>query len=209
MSKKEICVLLSGLQSFESPDMLLEQYPTDSEVAGDALWFAHMLGDLDGKVVADLGAGTGILGLGTLVLGAKQAFLVDIDPKALEIAKMNKKGLEREIGHRLDAVFVNSDISSFDGSADIVFMNPPFGTKKENADSVFLMKAMGVAPIIYSFHKASTREFIDRLVDGNGFRKTHYREYDFPLKKSMPHHKQRIERIRVGLWRIEKKELKK
>ncbi|MFH0870238.1 MAG: METTL5 family protein [archaeon] len=204
MSKKEISVLLSRLQSFESPDMLLEQYPTDSEVAGDALWFANMLGDLDGKVVADLGAGTGILGLGALVLGAKKAYLVDIDPKALELAKANKRHLENEIGRNLNVVFVNSDISSFDSPADVVFMNPPFGTKKENADSVFLMKAMGIAPIIYSFHKASTKLFIDRLVDGNGFRKTHYREYNFPLKKSMPHHKQRIEHIRVGLWRIEK-----
>jgi len=209
MSKKELCVLLSKLQSFESPNMILEQYTTDSEVAGDALWFAHMLGDIDGRVMVDLGAGTGILGLGAVVLGAKKAHLVDIDSNALRLAKTNKKYLEKEIGHNLDVVFINSDISSFDSSADVVFMNPPFGTKKENADSIFLLKAMSIAPIIYSFHKASTRTFIDRLVESNGFMRTHYREYNFPLKRSMPHHKQRIEHIRVGLWRVERKALKK
>jgi putative methylase len=204
MAKKELCILLSKLRVFESPNMLLEQYPTDSEVAGDALWNAHMREDIKGKIVADLGAGTGILGLGACVLGAKKAVLVDSDKEALQIVNQNKILLEETLRTKFDIELINSDISSFQGTADVLFMNPPFGTKDEHADTNFLLRAFKIAPIIYSFHKASTKHYIDKLIKQNGFAVTHYVEYNFPLKKTMAHHKKRIERVRVGLWRMER-----
>ena len=90
MSKKELCILLSKLKVFVDPSIRLEQYPTDSDIAGDVLWFANMHGDIEGKTIADLGSGTGILGLGALLMGAKKAFLVDIDNKAMCLALNNK-----------------------------------------------------------------------------------------------------------------------
>ena len=43
-------------------------------------------------------------------------------------------------------------------SVDMVVMNPPFGTKQEGIDCVFLERAMRVARgEIYSMHKTSTR----------------------------------------------------
>lgn len=204
MSKKEVCILLSKLKVFEGPDVRLEQYPTDSEIAGEALWFAFMQGDIEKRVVADLGSGTGILGLGALLLGAKKAFLVDIDTNAMGLAMANQEFLEKETGKKLCACFSAGDINVFDEKADVVIMNPPFGTKNEKADTMFLMKAMNLANTIYSFHKASTKDYIDRLVADNGFTTTHYKEYDFPLKQSMEHHKRRVEKIKVGLWRIKK-----
>ena len=45
--------------------------------------------DLQGKTVLDVGCGSGILGLSALLLGAKRAELVDIDPQAAEIAAHN------------------------------------------------------------------------------------------------------------------------
>ncbi|HJX05942.1 MAG TPA: METTL5 family protein [Candidatus Nanoarchaeia archaeon] len=204
MTKKQLSILLSRLKAFDKPEMKLEQHPTDSEIAGEVLWNAFMQEDVKGKVIADLGCGTGVLGLGALLLGAKKAFLVDIDAEAVEIAMQNKDFLEKETGQRLDAVFSAGDIGVFDEKADVVIMNPPFGTKNENIDTVFLLKAMSLARIIYSFHKASTKNFIDRLISESNFETTHYQEYDFPLKMSMPQHKKRIERIRVGLWRMKK-----
>ena len=204
MSKKEISILLSKLKVFDDPSMRLEQYPTDPEIAGEALWFAFMQGDIKGKVIADLGSGTGILGLGALVLGAKKAFLVDIDTKAMELAMKNKGFLEQETGKEFEAVFSAGDINVFDEKADVVIMNPPFGTKNEKADTMFLLKALGVADVVYSFHKASTKDYIDKLINENSRSITHYQEYDFPLKQSMPQHKKRIERIKVGFWRLEK-----
>ena len=204
MTKKEISILLSKLEVFKEPSLRLEQYPTDPEIAGDALWFAYMQRDIEGKVITDLGSGTGILGLGALVLGAKKAFLVDIDAKAMGLAMRNKGFLEEETGKKLDATFAAGDVNYFDERADVVIMNPPFGTKNEKADTLFLMKAMNIANTIYSFHKASTKAYIDKLVGDNGFKSTHYQEYDFPLKQSMPRHKKRVEKIRVGLWRLVK-----
>ncbi|KYK26036.1 hypothetical protein AYK26_01150 [Euryarchaeota archaeon SM23-78] len=198
--------MLSKLKVFEEPCIRLEQYPTDPEIAGETLWFAHMQGDIKDKVIADLGSGTGILGLGALVLGAKKAFLIDIDTKAMELAMKNKAFLEQETGLELDASFTAGDIEVFDAQADIVIMNPPFGTKNQKIDTVFLLKAMSIAKVIYSFHKASTKEYIDKLVKDNGFTTTHYNEYDFPIKQSMAQHKKKIERIKVGMWRIKKNE---
>jgi putative methylase len=205
MTKKELSILLSRLKVFDKPELKLEQYPTDSEIAGDCLWFACMQGDIKNKTIADLGSGTGILGLGALILGAKKAFLVDIDANAMELAMKNKEFLEKETGTKLNATFLAGDVNIFDKKVDVIIMNPPFGTKKENTDTAFLLKAMNAADIIYSFHKASTKNYIDRLVRESEFKTTHYNEYDFPLKMSMEHHKKRIERIRVGLWRMKKR----
>jgi putative methylase len=204
MSKKEICIILSKLALFENPIMHSEQYATDSETAGDALWKAHMLGDIEGKTILDLGAGTGILGLGACLLGAKKAILVDKDASALKIAKENKSLLEDESGEVYNVEFVNSDVSDVSVLCDVVFMNPPFGTKDEHADTNFLLRAFRLAPIIYSFHKASTKHYIDKLAKQNGFAVTHFIEYGLLLKKTMAHHKKRIERVHVGLWRMKK-----
>ena len=206
MTKKELCIALSRLRMFENPEVRSEQYSTDSEVAGDALWKAHMLGDIDGKAVVDLGAGTGILGLGACFLGAKKAFLVEKDKAALEIAAENKKLLEKEAGRKLNADMINEDVFAFEKQADVVFMNPPFGTKDAGADTRFLLLAFKLAPVVYSFHKSSTRKYIDKLASENGFFVTHYFEYDFPLKNTMAFHRKRIERVRVGFWRMEKKQ---
>ena len=206
MTKKELSILLSKLKIFDNPSMKLEQHPTDSEVAGEVLWAAMMQGDIQGEVVADLGCGTGILGLGALLLGAKKAFLIDIDAEAVELAMQNKAFLEGEIGQKINAVFSAGDIGVFDKKVDVVIMNPPFGTKNENIDTIFLLKAMDVAKVIYSFHKVSTKQYIDQLISESSFETTHYVEYDFPLKMSMPHHRKKIERIKVGLWRIQKKQ---
>lgn len=205
MTKKELSILLSRLKVFDKPEMKLEQHPTDSEIAGDALWFAFMQGDIKGKVIADLGCGTGILGLGALLLGAKKIFLVDIDAEAVEVAMQNKAFLEKETGKKLNAVFSAGDVNVFDEKVDVVIMNPPFGTKNKNIDTAFLLKAMDIANVIYSFHKASTKAYIDALISESKFETTHYQEYDFPLKMSMAHHTKKIERIKVALWRIKKK----
>ena len=80
-------MILSKMEGFSQPDPAKEQYKTDSEIAATILWNAFMQGDIKDKVVADLGAGTGVLGLGALALGAKFVFLVELDETALEIAR--------------------------------------------------------------------------------------------------------------------------
>lgn len=45
--------------------------------------------DLRGKTVLDYGCGSGILGIAALLLGAKEAWMIDIDPQALAATQSN------------------------------------------------------------------------------------------------------------------------
>ncbi|MDI6738381.1 MAG: methyltransferase, partial [Nanoarchaeota archaeon] len=133
MNKRELAIILSKLDFSKDKQVKLEQYQTDSEIAGEALWNAFMLGDIEDKAIADFGCGNGILGIGALLLGAKKAVLVDIDKNSIEAAKENVKKAAKEAGGKLNALLENKDISKVKGRFDTVLQNPPFGTKKEHA----------------------------------------------------------------------------
>ena len=70
-SKKDLEIILSTLKGFERPKPELEQYTTPSSLAAELLWQAYIDGNIEGKIVVDLGCGTGILALGAAILGAK------------------------------------------------------------------------------------------------------------------------------------------
>src|SRR3989344_2106994 len=95
-SKAGLARILSGLRMFDEAKVRLEQYTTDGETAADILWNMYILGDIDGKVIVDLGTGTGVLGIGAGLLGAKRVILVDIDKTALNIAKENISKVKSE-----------------------------------------------------------------------------------------------------------------
>src|SRR3989344_9496721 len=93
-SKSRLAIELSKLKVFEQPDLATEQYPMDSEHGAEVLWDAYFKGDIENKTVADLGCGTGILGIGALLLGARLTYFVDSDEEAIKIAKENLKKFE-------------------------------------------------------------------------------------------------------------------
>jgi len=106
--KKHLAMALSRLRGFPEPKPELEQYRTPGNVAAELLWLAHSLGDIEGKTIADLGAGTGVLSIGACLLGAKKVYAVEVDETALEVARENASSLG------IDCIeFVNSDVSSF------------------------------------------------------------------------------------------------
>jgi len=199
MTKKELAITLSKLDVFSSVEIKSEQYPTDSEIAADILWFASLNDDIEGKIIADLGAGTGILGIGCLLMGAKKVFFVEKDKEAVKVLERNLKFVDKN-----NFKIINSDITYFNKKVDVVVQNPPFGTKDKHADVRFLEKATTLSNIVYSFHKSETKNFIDKKIEELKFKMTHYFEFDFPIKHSMKHHRKKIERIRVGCWRIKK-----
>lgn len=50
--------------------------------------------------------------------------------------------------------------------ADVVIMNPPFGTKRKGVDMDFLRVAFAISKgSIYSLHKTSTRQHIQRIAE--------------------------------------------
>lgn len=205
MSKSSLAIILSGLDGFESPKVREEQYPTDSEIAASVLWNACLIGDIKGKTIADLGCGTGILGIGALLLGANKVIFIDSDKNALETAKNNTSKLKSE-GYGLGKVkFKSQDIAYLkEARTDVVIQNPPFGTKIKHSDIVFLEKALETASVVYSFHKSESKGFLERFSAGKSAKITHIWSFKFPLKAAFSFHRRQIYRIDVSCFRFEK-----
>ena len=67
---------ISKMNGFKSPIIELEQYTTQGSLAARWIRLAKDMGDMQtGCTVADLGCGTGVLGLGALFCGASAAAL--------------------------------------------------------------------------------------------------------------------------------------
>jgi putative methylase len=204
ITKSKLAIILSKLNSFCKPKVRDEQYITDSEIAAEVLWNAYNLNDIDRKVIADFGAGTGILGIGALILGAKEIYFVDSDKNALEIAKNNLNLIKSEFNIRGKTKFIYNNINDFEGKTDVVIQNPPFGIKNKHADKVFLEKAFKIAKIIYSLHKSETKRFVRAISNDYGFDISHVWNYEMPLKASYVFHKKRIKRIKVSWFRLKR-----
>ncbi len=70
MRLRTLEIALEGLEGFGKPDARMEQYLTPAPLAARLLHHAHLLGDIEGKAVCDLGCGTGVLACGAILLGA-------------------------------------------------------------------------------------------------------------------------------------------
>ena len=203
VSKSSLAVILSNIEDFHEPKVRLEQYLMDSEIGAYVLWSAYLLGDIESKSIADLGCGTGILGIGATILGARYVFFVDSDKKALKIVKDNIWKLKSE-GYDLENVdIICSDIRKLSMKTDVVIQNPPFGTKVKHSDIVFLKKAMEISPIVYSFHKSENKIFLEQFCVKNDAKITHAWDFRFPLKARFIFHRRRIKRINVSCFRFE------
>ncbi|MBS3104974.1 methyltransferase [Candidatus Woesearchaeota archaeon] len=205
MSKSRLAIALSGLKGFYEPKVRQEQYLMDSEIGASVLWNACLFGDIEGKVITDLGCGTGMLGIGALLLGANRVIFVDSDEKALETAKNNVSKVESE-GYSLGkSEFICKDIGKLELKADVVLQNPPFGTKMRHNDIFFLEKALKTAPVAYSFHKSETKAFLERFSAKINAKITHVWAFKFPLKATFSFHRRKIHRINVSCFRFEQK----
>jgi len=202
MTKKSLAIYLSGLEVFEKPDIKLEQYPTDSEIASSILWHAYMLGDIEGKRIVDLGAGTGILGIGAIFLGAKHVVFVETDEMAVKILKENLADMNNCETDMNKYKIVQDDALKYTLKADLVIQNPPFGTRQKHLDKEFLEHAMTLSPVVYSFHKTATLDYIKKLCAKNKFSITEEWDFNFPLRKTYSHQTKKIERVKVSCLRI-------
>lgn len=226
-SKSKLAVAISQLKGYEKPNIKLEQYQTDSEIAAEILWTAYMAGFIQEKRVLDLGAGTGILGIGAALLGASECILLDKDRLALKTAKQNIDDMaEKGILLNEEKIqLIESEVSDFDGYSnnydtsiiDTIVMNPPFGAQNKNADRQFLDKAMDIAEhtgkgnkctngtMIYSLHMAETKDFLISYCEKRGFACEAILQFNYPLKSSYSFHKKRIHNIEVICLKIYKK----
>lgn len=198
--KKHLELILEKAQGFPKPKEELEQYITPSDVAAELLWHAYISGRLQGRVVIDLGCGTGKLSLGAVELGARYVVCIDIDEEALSLAS---ETLNRTYGTPFD--ILASDVRStcpirWVGDCTVV-MNPPFGVKSPGADTDFLRVALSTCDTVYSIHKLSEGlpKVLDSLASEYGYDYGILKVFDFPIRYSMDKHRKRVHYVRSVL----------
>jgi len=202
-SKGALGIALSHIEPFNDPKVSAEQYMTDPEIGASVLWQLHMSENLQ-KVSVDLGCGTGLLGIGLLLLGAKKVHFVDSDVKVIAQAQQNLKKVKSEYLISGSYEFHCCDISEFSKSVSLVVQNPPFGVKVRYADREFLKKAVKISKVIYSFHKSESRKFIEKFSSENGFLLTNVFDFKWPLKASYSFHSHRLKYIPVSCFVLKK-----
>jgi len=204
-NKKALEIMLSACREFEKPVPELEQYATPSNIAAELLWTAFMDGNIGKKKVFDLGCGTGILGIGAALLGAKSVSGFDIDKNALKIAEENLKVLKEAEIPAGKMKFVAIDIRHIEERCDTVVMNPPFGVQTEHADKVFLEKAFRITKAVYSVHKGGSDKFLLSFANATNWSAIKLGESRFVIKKSMEFHEKAKYPVAVELWKFIKK----
>jgi putative methylase len=196
LSKRQLEILLGKVKILEKPSLKLEQYPVSSEAASELLYMAGFEhNDLEGRVI-DLGAGTGRLAIGAVLMGAKEVVGIDIDDQALAIAEANADAAGVQVE------WVQSDIEKVDGRFVAVIMNPPYGTRTSHADTQFLEKAFQLAPVVYSIHKSSTREFLFEFVTRSGWQVDQVRSMRMEIPHLFEFHEKKRATVEVDLYRI-------
>ena len=198
IKRKDLAIFLQKLDPLPSPKDVLEQYPVPAEIAAEALFRAYGHRDVWGRRVADLGCGNGVLAIGAAHLDASRVVALDLDEEALAVARSNAAR------HGLSITFTHGDVRDFDEAVDTVFMNPPFGGQRKHADRPFLEAALRNANVVYTFHHASTRRFVEREVNRLGATVRDRRTYKFPLPHLQPYHREHESEVEVAHYRIAK-----
>lgn len=191
--KKHLEMAIQKVPKHPNPKVDLEQYSTPATIAADLLWNVYSLGDIADKKVMDLGCGTGIFAIASKLLGAASAIGVDIDKDSTDLAS----------SYCGDVDFICSDICDLENDFDVdtIFQNPPFGSQKnakKGADLKFISKAIELSPkVLYSFHMASTEEFLISYFEKNDLEITHIFRYNFPIPKIYEFHTRESANVEV------------
>ncbi|KAL4229212.1 Methyltransferase-like protein 5 [Mactra antiquata] len=214
MKLKKLQEYLDDVDVFENPKVKLEQYPTTPHIAACMLHTIHTrYNDIEDKTILDLGCGCGILCIGAVMLGAKKVIGIDIDDDALEVCRHNIEEFEME-----NIEVEQHDIQSLDtkvmerlkGNIDSVIMNPPFGTKhNQGIDMTFVRKGLDIASVsVYTLHKTSTREYIEKKAADWGVEMEVLAELKFNIDNTLKFHKKQSVDIEVDFIRFSHKRTK-
>lgn len=198
MKKKELEILLQKVSLPNKPVPHLEQYMTPANIAADILFTAHLFGDIENKIIIDLGCGTGIFSVGAILTGAKKVIGIDVDKDIIKIAK------EYAEKNNLKIEFRVQDVKDVDIKCDTVIMNPPFGAQKSNqkADRKFIEKGFEISQTIYSLHLKKTIPFLEKMISSLNGEIIFQKDYDFPIKWMFDFHTKNTAKYDVTLLRI-------
>lgn len=195
--KKQLEIELSKIiDDFKEPKIKFEQYMTPPEIAAFMIHYAWMKGEIENKKIIDIGAGTGMLGIGAAFLGGNVT-MIEIDKDAYEILKNNVAKTDHEI--RL----INKNIFDFDFDEeyDTALINPPFGIKSENKDMDFIVEASKISKHIFSIHDGSESNInnIKSLFEKHNLKIIESLMMDFSLKSTYPWHEEKNKILKVML----------
>ena len=204
--KRTLETRLQVVEDFDDPTPALEQYRTPPDVAATLVHTAALQGDIENRLVVDLGCGTGMLALAAGMRNPSAVVGLDIDSTALERARRNES--------RIDPVtpvqWVRSDVESPPLCLSVssvpvtVLMNPPFGAQRgnEHADRAFLVTAGAIADVSYSIHNAGSADFIESFVTDTGGEVTHAFAAELDLPRSFDFHTEESKSLDVEVFRI-------
>ena len=195
ISRPELTRRLARLDGFEDPDPAREQVDTPPEAATELLMEAWARGDLVDRVVADLGAGPGRLGIGAALFGARRVLAVESDRAALAVAERNAQAE----GVRLE--LRPGEVGAFTDRVDTVVMNPPFGAQRRHADRDFWDAAFRCASrASYAFALGDSRTFIARRVVERSVPVVETHPVPWALTARFRHHRKPSVPLAVDLW---------
>ncbi|XP_075261690.1 rRNA N(6)-adenosine-methyltransferase METTL5-like [Convolutriloba macropyga] len=208
MKLKELQGLLQQIEDFQRPKIYLEQYMTPPELASQMVNSAVQFADLSsGCSVLDLGCGTGMLGIASVLCGADYVLGIDIDPEAIDVAWENSLEILEE--PRFDVLLADINCTEIfchmRSMFDVAVINPPFGTKTMHTDMKFLEVAAKVfaCKTIYSFHKSATREHVLKAGKALGYSRCEVvAKFRFPIYQKMRGHTKSCVDVDVDLFRF-------
>ena len=139
--------------NFPEPNFFLEQYTTSLDIL--KVYF-DLIPITQNQSILDLGIGTGLLSFMALKKGISEAIGIDIDLKALKVARKISKASNIKNLNLIHSSVEFLNLSKFKGHISGVIMNPPFGTKRKFLDFVFLKRAMQTNGWILTLHKKNS-----------------------------------------------------
>ena len=200
-SRKKLEIALSRVRGFSAPVRRLEQYVSDASSAAMMVHEAFIRGDVEGRVIADLGAGTGIIGIGAALLGAEKVYMIEVERAALSVLMENVKSFC--VTDRIEVV--GCDVREFNIRVNTVLMNPPFGKFLPGGDRLFLERAMQIADAVYTFTNYRSNPFVRNVARSEGFTVEFEGEWEVEIRMSYAHHKKESFRQKVDFYVLRRK----
>ena len=203
MRPKHLAIRLSKLTAHPCKDVLLEQYATEGDLAAYWMLAVDQLDGLEGKVVVDLGAGNGILGIGALLLGAAHVVFVETDEEALGVLRSNVASLEDDLPRRANIIAAHVGLDDLPlNDADLFVMNPPWGVQRERADRPFLETAFtSGAQAVHLLHSDGAGH-VEAVAKSHGWEAEAVLRTEFRLPAIYQHHAKRTGTTDVQCWRF-------
>jgi putative methylase len=203
MRPKHLAIALSQLIPHPCSSVALEQYATEGDLAAYWMLAVDELDQTTGKVVADLGAGNGILGIACLLLGAQHVHFVECDEQTVKVLELNLATLDPPLRQRCTVHHHAVGQGELELTAvDLIVMNPPWGVQIAKADRPFLNVAFGSeAQAIHVLHSDQATH-LTALATDLGWESEAVLRTDFRLPPTYAHHAQRKGTTGVQCWRF-------